>query len=255
VHFYFLSDGGGTDFRTISVDATVGGYGYHAEAKIQVVTPDSTFVLHTGSTVQVGPLAPKPFPQFPNMYFGSPPNNTFGINDQGSADMPDFTGGTVVIVQLGTLSGIRFYAPKAPSPNEIDILSYQNAADHNVPENDTDSSTNQLHHANASGVAKVSYNDSPRISLTRLSYISVDEKFNDYLMYRPDASNGDSIYVPLRTLHWEWGGAAQGDGNTFSLDGEPLLPNSIVKSSLQNNEPTWDSYIPDPPQWEQFEGP
>lgn len=72
-----------------------------------------------------------------------------------------------------------------------------------------------------------------------------NDHFNTWVMYQPPSAGGQpTIYVPLQTLTWSWGGAASLNASTnkWSVgEGPPFIPGS---PSVTDSYPNWNLSIP-----------
>lgn len=84
--------------------------------------------------------------------------------------------------------------------------------------------------------------DTPRTALSLdITKKSANEKFRNYLMYRPDGAN--SIFVSLARVDWHWKGETVRAGNTWG--------NATNVSSANNPSGSDES---DLPEWRDFQG-
>ncbi len=71
---------------------------------------------------------------------------------------------------------------------------------------------------------------------------TANDNFNTWVMYCPPANGLGTIYVPLQTLNWSWGGNASLTANVWSVSqGPPFTPGMPGDASTP---PAWNLYIP-----------
>ncbi len=90
--------------------------------------------------------------------------------------------------------------------------------------------------------------DSPGIDCKQFTSVSVNDSFNDYLMYLPpNDSEGNSVWVPLKVQPWYWYASATestGDwANTSAVKITGIGPGTGTESPT-NDYPEWDNYYP-----------
>ena len=72
---------------------------------------------------------------------------------------------------------------------------------------------------------------------------TANDHFNTWVMYQPPSAGGQpTIYVPLQTLAWSWGGSADLIGGVWNVAEGP--PFNSGNPSITNTYPAWTLSIP-----------
>ena len=100
--------------------------------------------------------------------------------------------------------------------------------------------------------------DTPSAGLVRgADHAEVDDSAATYYMYKPNAPDGQAIWVPLKKFGWAWGGNVKRVGlftNDWAPDTEnPPLPYPaapvVQLGSDCSEEPSWNSIVVRNPNW------
>jgi hypothetical protein len=85
------------------------------------------------------------------------------------------------------------------------------------------------------GLNTMSFDDSPGGSASLAQDIHFDDSFIDYIMFIPDYSGPNSIYVPLGTITWSTMARATWPNTT-------IIPNGVTLPTGPDNSENWPAW-------------
>ncbi|CAN5691336.1 hypothetical protein BH20ACI4_BH20ACI4_23100 [soil metagenome] len=188
IQFYWV-DGGNP--RNVQYSVRVNNKSYSAIAKFNVKKPTATITTTTGSVglgiIQVSPV---PNDTIFALHFGKPfVTNQAGIRFNGSVALPSGVTGETIWVQVVNSSR----RTRRPNGGREEILQGSGL--------DTEFPYGEPNTADEA--------DSPYEPLEMpCNYVAVsaNDSFSTYLLFKPQVTNGTSIYIPLKKVDWSWSG-------------------------------------------------
>jgi hypothetical protein len=218
VQFYWVD---GDEGRQIQITATVNEIQYTATANFNVKRPITTMTAIT-STVGLGnvsdPDAGTIFALHLGDYLTDP-----GIRFEANATLPSGVSGEIIWVQVANTNRTR--KPVNESEQTLNGIGLDTQFPYEEP-----------------NVGETE--DSPYQSLSvpcNYTSVSANDNFIMYLMFKPQISSGESIYVPLRKIDWSWSGTGTRGVSCSSwvlTNANPTTPQNLT-SEETTEFPEW----------------
>ncbi|MGI8467656.1 MAG: hypothetical protein ACR2N3_04315 [Pyrinomonadaceae bacterium] len=150
-----------------------------------------------------------------------------GISFSASATLPSGVSGDIVYVQ--TVSSHRTRKPVGGNEQVLQGIGLDSEFPYEAPNEGVTSD----------------FPNQPLDVPCNYTSVSADESFTMYLMFKPQVSTGDSIYVPLRKIDWNWSGTGNRGSSCSSwvlTSANPSSPQSLT-SEETIDFPEWVTNI------------
>jgi hypothetical protein len=236
--FYWID--GGTNSVTYTVNLS-NGNSYSGTAQFTVARPK--FLSWNGATTTLSPainIAAQTNGGPPLMQFGylipanEDPKTVYpGIEYNADVKIPTGYAGQLALTQLVNASRTR----RRPDGTS---LTYSTGGSYVLDTKELYATLNLVEGQEA--VARIS-DDLPGVSLNLgFSSVSVNDRFQAYLEYKPDTPN--SIWVTLGVFNWDWSAVANFT-DSWTIDTTPAITHYSVNPSGQDSTtlPVWSSNV------------